>query len=86
VGASAEFTGLTVRALRHYDHIGLLRPSRRSNLGHRLYMGEDGAAVPDLSAGATGDSGSTAPAMFLTIRSGSSLTPHNATVTTHAGG
>lgn len=45
VGALAELTGLTVRALHHYDHIGLLRPSHRSSSGHRLYMGEDVARL-----------------------------------------
>ncbi|MGH3560213.1 MAG: MerR family transcriptional regulator [Mycobacterium sp.] len=41
VGALAELTGLTVRALHHYDHIGLLKPSHRSPSGHRLYTGDD---------------------------------------------
>ncbi|MBV8346946.1 MAG: MerR family DNA-binding transcriptional regulator [Mycolicibacterium sp.] len=83
VGALAELTGLTVRALHHCDHIGLLRPSHRSSSGHRLYMGEDGAGCT--GSVCWGDSGSIASAMFLTIRSGSSLTPCNATLMTHAG-
>jgi len=29
--------GLTVRALHHYDHLGLVRASRRTAAGHRLY-------------------------------------------------
>jgi DNA-binding transcriptional MerR regulator/uncharacterized glyoxalase superfamily protein PhnB len=41
VGSLAASTGLTVRALHHYDHIGLLRPSSRSSVGHRLYTAED---------------------------------------------
>lgn len=45
VGALAELTGLTVRALHHYDHIGLLVPSRRSASGHRLYDGTDVARL-----------------------------------------
>ena len=45
VGALAELTGLTVRALHHYDHIGLLRPSDRSSSGHRLYTGDDVARL-----------------------------------------
>lgn len=45
VGAVAELTGLTVRALHHYDHIGLLVPSRRSRSGHRLYDGTDVARL-----------------------------------------
>ncbi len=37
VGELAKRTGLTVRALHHYDEIGLLSPSHRSAAGHRLY-------------------------------------------------
>ena len=37
VGELAKRTGLTVRTLHHYDEIGLLRPSRRSEAGYRLY-------------------------------------------------
>jgi DNA-binding transcriptional MerR regulator/uncharacterized glyoxalase superfamily protein PhnB len=41
VGALARATGLTVRALHHYDHIGLLSPSIRTPAGHRLYTPGD---------------------------------------------
>ena len=41
VGELAKQTGLTVRALHHYDEIGLLAPSRRSASGYRLYDGDD---------------------------------------------
>jgi len=41
IGALAASTGLTVRALHHYDHIGLLVPSNRSAAGHRLYTDAD---------------------------------------------
>ena len=37
IGAVAKATGLTVRTLHHYDAIGLLRPSERSEAGYRLY-------------------------------------------------
>ncbi len=37
VGELAARTGVSVRTLHHYDEIGLLRPSRRSESGHRLY-------------------------------------------------
>lgn len=37
VGELARRTGLSVRALHHYDEIGLLQPSLRSPAGHRLY-------------------------------------------------
>jgi MerR family transcriptional regulator, thiopeptide resistance regulator len=42
VGELARVTGLTVRTLHHWDEIGLLRPSGRTQAGHRLY------AEPDL--------------------------------------
>ncbi|HWM90940.1 MAG TPA: MerR family transcriptional regulator [Thermoanaerobaculia bacterium] len=41
VGELAKQTGLTVRALHHYDEIGLLSPTRRSASGYRLYDGDD---------------------------------------------
>jgi MerR family transcriptional regulator, thiopeptide resistance regulator len=41
VGALARAAGLTVRALHHYDSIGLLRPSARTQAGHRLYTEAD---------------------------------------------
>jgi DNA-binding transcriptional MerR regulator len=37
----AELAGVTVRALHHYDEIGLLRPSGRSESGYRLYSHGD---------------------------------------------
>lgn len=37
VGEVARLSGLTVRALHHYDAIGLLRPSGRTGGGHRVY-------------------------------------------------
>ena len=37
VGELAARTGLSVRALHHYDEIGLLRPRRRTRAGHRIY-------------------------------------------------
>lgn len=41
VGELAKRTGLTVRTLHHYDDIGLLRPSGRSESGYRLYGRDD---------------------------------------------
>jgi DNA-binding transcriptional MerR regulator len=41
VGELAKRTGLTVRTLHHYDEIGLLAPSGRSEAGYRLYSRED---------------------------------------------
>ncbi|MGN7187968.1 MerR family transcriptional regulator [Microbacterium enclense] len=41
IGELAERTGLSIRTLRHYDEIGLLRPSARSDGGFRLYTADD---------------------------------------------
>ena len=41
VGELARRTGLTVRTLHHYDRLGLLRPSVRSEAGYRLYDRDD---------------------------------------------
>ncbi|MEO6470101.1 MAG: MerR family transcriptional regulator [Acidimicrobiia bacterium] len=37
IGEIAEATGMTVRALRYYEEIGLLTPIARTDAGHRLY-------------------------------------------------
>ncbi len=41
VGELARRTGLTVRALHHYDAIGVVRPSLHTESGHRLYTAAD---------------------------------------------
>lgn len=41
VGDLAEKTGISVRALHHYEEIGLLVPSYRTESGHRLYTEDD---------------------------------------------
>ncbi|BBH69610.1 transcriptional regulator [Actinoplanes sp. OR16] len=41
VGELARATGITVRALRHYDRVGLLVPSSRTAAGYRCYTGAD---------------------------------------------
>lgn len=41
VGELAKRTGLTVRTLHHYDEIGLLRPTGRSEGNYRLYGADD---------------------------------------------
>ena len=33
----SELTGVTVRALQHYDNVGLLKPTCRTEAGYRLY-------------------------------------------------
>lgn len=37
----AELAGVTVRTLHHYDRLGLLKPSHRSEAGYRLYSDRD---------------------------------------------
>jgi MerR family transcriptional regulator, thiopeptide resistance regulator len=37
----AKLSGVTVRALHHYDRLGLLRPKQRSQAGYRLYSQRD---------------------------------------------
>ena len=41
VGAVARLAGVTVRTLHHYDKIGLLAPSGRSDAGYRRYADPD---------------------------------------------
>jgi DNA-binding transcriptional MerR regulator len=41
VGELSRLTGVTVRALHHYDEIGLVRPSQRSAAGYRYYDDRD---------------------------------------------
>lgn len=41
VGDLAEMTGVTVRALRHYDQVGLVRPEGHTEGGQRLYSEDD---------------------------------------------
>ena len=41
IGELARATKVTVRALHHYDRLGLLVPSERTGGGHRCYTGDD---------------------------------------------
>src|SRR5690348_1957628 len=41
IGELAEATGLTVRTLHHYEHIGLLAPDTRTEGRQRLYDSRD---------------------------------------------
>jgi MerR family transcriptional regulator, thiopeptide resistance regulator len=41
IGELAQAAGVTVRALHHYDRLGLLVPSERTPGGHRLYTPAD---------------------------------------------
>lgn len=37
IGKAARETGVTAKMIRHYDAIGLVRPSARSEAGYRYY-------------------------------------------------
>ena len=41
VSQLAKMAGVSVRTLHHYDHIGLLKPSSRTQAGYRLYERQD---------------------------------------------
>lgn len=41
IGDLAKHTGITVKALRHYDEINLLKPSATGANGYRLYEQRD---------------------------------------------
>ena len=49
VGEFATLTGVTVRALQHYDRLGLLKPSRTQS-GHRVYADADKQRVRHILA------------------------------------
>ena len=49
VGEFAALTGVTIRALQHYDHLGLLTPKRTSS-GHRVYADTDRRRVRHILA------------------------------------
>lgn len=44
----AERAGVTVRALHHYDRLGLLKPSRYTEAGYRLYGERDFARLQQI--------------------------------------
>ncbi|AGX42512.1 MerR family transcriptional regulator [Clostridium saccharobutylicum] len=41
IGEFAKRSGVTVKALLHYDKIGLLKPSEKTDCGYRIYCEED---------------------------------------------
>src|SRR5664279_2997117 len=43
-----ELAGVTVRTLHHYDRLGLLKPSYRSEAGYRLYSQRDLARLEQI--------------------------------------
>ena len=44
----AKLAGVTVRALHHYDRLGLLKPRQRSRSGYRLYSDRDFARLEQI--------------------------------------
>ncbi|MGG7164745.1 MerR family transcriptional regulator [Clostridium ihumii] len=40
-GEFAKMAGVTIRTIRYYDTIGILKPSMRNEKGHRLYTNKD---------------------------------------------
>jgi len=81
VGDLARHSGLTVRTLHHYDHIGLLSPSARSDAGYRLYSQDDvarlhaiqalrhlGLSLPDIARMLTGERASAQAIVARQIR------------------
>jgi MerR family transcriptional regulator, thiopeptide resistance regulator len=48
VGEVSELAGVTVRTLHHYDELGLLSPSERSQAGYRLYSYDDLARLQEI--------------------------------------
>lgn len=41
IGELAQATKISIRTLHHYDEVGLLKPSNRTESGHRLYSEAD---------------------------------------------
>src|SRR5690606_17414107 len=50
IGELARRTGLTVRTLHHYDAVGLLVPSTRTDAGHRRYTAADVARLQQIAS------------------------------------
>ena len=46
----SDLTKISVRMLRHYDALGLLKPSMRTSSGYRLYSEADLATLQQINA------------------------------------
>lgn len=46
---AADIAGISVRTLHHYDQIGLLAPSGRTQSGYRQYSEEDLALLAQIT-------------------------------------
>jgi DNA-binding transcriptional MerR regulator len=45
IGEVAERVGLSLRTIRYYEEVGLIRPSARTQGGFRLYTADDAARL-----------------------------------------
>ena len=45
IGAASKATGISVKMLRHYEDIGLVRPALRTGSGYRVYSEKDVATL-----------------------------------------
>jgi MerR family transcriptional regulator, thiopeptide resistance regulator len=50
VGDLSKRTGLSIRTLHHYDEIGLLSPSHRTESGYRVYDKQDIIRLQQITA------------------------------------
>lgn len=50
VGKLSKLSGISVRTLHYYDGIGLLKPSRRTESGHRIYTDADIARLQQIKS------------------------------------
>ncbi|WP_339164978.1 MerR family transcriptional regulator [Siminovitchia sp. FSL W7-1587] len=50
IGEFAQKSGVSIRTLRYYDNIGLLKPSGYSEGGHRLYSHDDSTILQQIKA------------------------------------
>jgi cob(I)alamin adenosyltransferase len=50
VGELAEAAGVTVRALHHYEQVGLIAPASRTGAGHRRYTAEQAEKLYQITA------------------------------------
>ena len=41
IGDASKTTGVSVKGIRHYEAIGLIRPATRTQAGYRLYAEQD---------------------------------------------
>jgi DNA-binding transcriptional MerR regulator len=73
VGELAALANLTVRTLHHYDSIGLLQPSARSDAGYRLYDRNDVARLQRIQALRSFGMGLADIGLYLDSPAGSSL-------------